>query len=174
MKQFFKKPYWSPYIVGIGLGVLAWITFYFMDEEFGATISFIHIAAFIDQTFFSHIRPVSSFFTQTIGNNPLIEWYFSFFLFVFFGSWASARLSGTKSEFIPTLWAQNFGTSKLIRICGAFSGGALVLFGGALAGGCTASHAISGGLKLATLSWIFIPALFSGGIISGLLLYPKR
>jgi len=174
MNQYLKKPFWSPYVVGTGIGVLAWITFYFMNEEFGTTISFIRLAGILESAIFSHLRPISSFFTQTLGKQPLVEWYFAFFLCIFVGAWISAKLSGTTTDFIPTLWAQNFGVSKIIRICGAFSGGALAILGAALAGGCTASHAISGGLKLATLSWIFLPSLFAGGILFGLLLYTKR
>ncbi len=37
MHALLKAERWSPYTVGAGIGILSWITFYFMDKALGAT-----------------------------------------------------------------------------------------------------------------------------------------
>ena len=33
----YDGPAWSPYVVGTGIGVLSWLTFYFSDKPVGAS-----------------------------------------------------------------------------------------------------------------------------------------
>ncbi len=44
MLEFLRKPQWSPYIVGIGIGVLSWATFYFMEKALGTSTLFVGAA----------------------------------------------------------------------------------------------------------------------------------
>ena len=53
----------------------------------------------------------------------------------------------------------------------AFLGGAILLFGARLAGGCTSGHGISGTLQLALSGWIFFPVMFGAGIVTARLLF---
>lgn len=39
-----RAPRWSPYIVGAGIGVLSWATFYFMNKALGTSTSFVGVA----------------------------------------------------------------------------------------------------------------------------------
>lgn len=48
----------------------------------------------------------------------------------------------------------------------AFVGGVLILFGARLAGGCASGHGISGLPSLHVVSWLVVPSMFSGGIIT--------
>ena len=38
---------WSPYVVGAGIGVLSWLTFYFADQAIGASSFYATLAGFI-------------------------------------------------------------------------------------------------------------------------------
>jgi uncharacterized membrane protein YedE/YeeE len=91
------------------------------------------------------------------------------------GSLLAARLSGTRPVgAIPALWRARFGSSRTLRYAAAFVGGAVMLFGARLAGGCTSGHGISGGLQLATSSWVFLAAMFAGGITTAFTLYGSK
>ncbi len=57
-----------------------------------------------------------------------------------------------------------FGTSVALRWAIAFFGSMLTEIGGGLAGGCTASLAVSGGAVLAPAAFIFMMGMFAGGI----------
>ena len=48
----------------------------------------------------------------------------------------------------------------------AFLGGALMLFGARMAGGCTSGHGLSGMGMLSLASLLAVPAMFSGGILA--------
>ena len=39
-----KMARWSPYVVGTGIGMLSWATFYFMEKALGTSTSFVGAA----------------------------------------------------------------------------------------------------------------------------------
>ena len=43
----YTGPAWSPYVVGAGIGVLSWLTFYFSDKPIGASSFYAQIAGFL-------------------------------------------------------------------------------------------------------------------------------
>ena len=45
----FRSPRWSPYAVGILIGVLSWITFAFMGKALGTSTSMVTIAGTINE-----------------------------------------------------------------------------------------------------------------------------
>jgi hypothetical protein len=53
-------------------------------------------------------------------------------------------------------------------------GGAILMFGARVAGGCTSGHGISGSLQLATSGWMFFLSLFISGVCTAYLLYGKE
>ena len=52
----------------------------------------------------------------------------------------------------------------------AFIGGFILIFGSRLGGGCTSGHGLSGCAMLMVQSWIAVPAMFMGGIITAVVL----
>ena len=42
----YDGPAWSPYLVGAGIGVLSWLTFYFSDKPIGASSFYATVAGF--------------------------------------------------------------------------------------------------------------------------------
>lgn len=72
---------------------------------------------------------------------------------------------------IPSMWQAEFGESTPRRMTQAFIGGALLLFGARLAGGCTSGHMISGIAQLTIGSFLFGIAIFASGIVTARTLY---
>ena len=166
---------WSPYWVGGGIGVLSWITFYFMDKALGVSTSFVRAVGIIGGSFSEQYIRGNEYLTKYLVGKPAFEWQFTLVIALFFGALVSAVLSGTyRKENVPSLWARRFGTSALRRFTVAFFGGMLVLFGARLAGGCTSGHGISGGLQLALSGWIFLASIFASGIATAFVLYGKQ
>lgn len=79
-----------------------------------------------------------------------------------------------KNPSIPSMWSAEFGESSPRRMMHAFIGGALLLFGARLAGGCTSGHMISGISQLTIGSFIFGISIFASGIVTARMLYKKR
>lgn len=75
---------------------------------------------------------------------------------------------------LPPMWKTQFGASSPRRMMHAFLGGALLLFGARLAGGCTSGHMMSGISQLTIGSFVFGIAIFVSGIITAHILYKKR
>ena len=59
------------------------------------------------------------------------------------------------------------------RMMAAFWGGAILLYGARMAGGCTSGHGISGTLQLAVSGWVFFAAMFAAGIGTAAVLFRK-
>ena len=55
----------------------------------------------------------------------------------------------------------------------AFVGGAIIMYGARMAGGCTSGHGISGSLQLAVSSWVFFLTMFAAGVVTALILFRK-
>jgi uncharacterized membrane protein YedE/YeeE len=75
---------------------------------------------------------------------------------------------------MPAMWVAKFGPSRAKRYAACFVGGALLLFGARLAGGCTSGHMISGISQLAISSFIFGVVTFSVAILTAKFLYRGR
>jgi uncharacterized membrane protein YedE/YeeE len=167
---------WSPYGVGIGIGVLSWITFLTMDKALGTSSSFVHAVAALGEL----VAPAAisgpsanAYMVKEISEKtPLIDWQVMLVLGVLLGSLVSSRLSGDHAtECVPSLWSWRFGPSKAVRYGAAFVSGAVMLFGARMAGGCTSGHGISGGLQMAVSSWVFFLAMFASGVVTAFLLF---
>ena len=75
---------------------------------------------------------------------------------------------------MPPMWQAQFGSSHAKRYGAAFLGGAMLLFGARLAGGCTSGHMISGISQLALSSFIFGVVTFGAAILMAKFLYRER
>lgn len=173
MKPLRKKS-WSPYVVGVGIGVLSWFAFASANQPIGVTSSFEHTMALAGKA----IAPASTehhgYYTDP-QNRPRISWEWMLVLGLFFGSLTSAVLGRDRTQLaVPQLWAWRFGANPTVRLAAAFLGGALMMFGARLARGCTSGHGISGALQLAVSSWLFVVLIFSVAIATALALYGRE
>lgn len=103
-------------------------------------------------------------------------WMLVFGMFVGGGlsAFISKRFRKREKSALPAMWREEFGSSSPRRMVHAFVGGALLLFGARLAGGCTSGHMISGIAQLTLGSFIFGISIFASGILTARSLYKRR
>lgn len=179
LNKIFRSPRWSPYVAGIGIGVLSWITFAWMGKALGTSTSYVNVAGAVEKVVAPGHVAGNEYFTRTLGTaeepKPVFDWQMALVLMLAVGAFTAARLGRSGYvEHVPQLWSWRFGKSRMRRYAGAFGGGVLLLFGARLAGGCTSGHGISGGLQLALSSWTFLIAMFVAGIATAMLLFGKE
>jgi uncharacterized membrane protein YedE/YeeE len=105
--------------------------------------------------------------------NPL-NYGFVFVLAMALGGFLSARLRGglgRDERRMPALWRANFGDRTWTRYAVAFLGGAVVLYGARLAGGCTSGHMMSGMMQTALSGYLFAGAAFAAAIPVAMMMY---
>jgi uncharacterized membrane protein YedE/YeeE len=160
---------WSPYIVGAGIGLLSWLTFYFADRAIGASSFYATVAGFIGKW-------VARSHTESLhyykNNPPRADWSFFFIVGTILGGSIAAFTGGEfRNEWLHPMWIDRFGDGIGLRVVIGFAGGVLMAFGARLAGGCTSGHGISGTLQLNVGSWLTVLCMFIGGIGTAMLLY---
>ena len=177
MSNPFTMKSWSPYLVGIGIGILSWFAFATADHPLGISTAFEHTAALTDKAVVPQEEQTNEYFAKKAqeGKPPKIGWEWMVVFGVFLGALLSAWLSGDRSsETVPPLWRERFGSSVILRLAVAFGAGALMMFGARLASGCTSGHGISGNLQLAVSSLVFTAVFFTVAIITALALYGRK
>jgi hypothetical protein len=165
----YPGPAWSPYVVGAGIGVLSWLTFYFSDKPIGASSFYAQVSGFIGKLFAKRHTQSLAYFKD---NPPLVGWGFVFVLSTIVGG-AIAAITGDEfaNAWLPPMWKARFGDSIALRAVVAIGGGVLMAFGARLAGGCTSGHGISGTMQLNVASWIAVICFFIGGIAVAMTLF---
>jgi uncharacterized membrane protein YedE/YeeE len=164
---------WKPYVVGAGIGILSWIVFAVVNQPLGISTSLSAASG-------ACAAPVLG--AEQVQKNAYwakhtFKWDYGmlFLIGTFLGSLISSLTSRSfRIETVPSVWSEYFGPSTAKRFIAAFIGGALVLFGARMAGGCTSGHGISGSLQFAASSWLFFLVMFLSGIAAAAVLFRKR
>lgn len=107
--------------------------------------------------------------------NPL-NYSFVFVLAMAAGAFLSGRLRGgvdAVERAVPAIWRENYGNTPVKRYAVAFLGGAIVLYGARLAGGCTSGHMMSGMMQTALSGYIFTAGAFLAGIPTAMMIYKR-
>lgn len=166
----FTDTHWSPYAVGIGIGLLSWLSFLISGKPIATSSTFARISGMIEEVITDEKTKQRSYFKKI---KLQINWQFMLVVGVVLGSFLSAILSGDfrVDVWVPSLWASAFGDSAILRVLVAFAGGIILGFGARFAGGCTSGHGISGTLQLAVSSWVSAIFFFVGGILTAHIIY---
>jgi len=160
---------WSPYTIGIGIGVLSWFTWLISRKPIGCSTSFARSAGMIEKLFRGPKVETKPYYQEV---KPIVDWQWMLVLGMIVGALLSSLLSGDFAwQWIPAQWAAAFGSNTLVRVIVSLLGGVLLGFGARWAGGCTSGHGISGTMQLAVSSWISAICFFVGGIFMAYLLY---
>jgi len=160
---------WSPYAVGIGIGLLSCAAFLLSDKPIGCSTAFARGSGMLEKLFRGNVVREMPYYRQFI---PEVDWEWMLVTGVFLGAMTSAWLSGElRLEWVPAFWAANFGPDYMPRLVTAFFGGVIMGFGARWAGGCTSGHGISGTLQLAVSGWLAAAAFFVSGGIAAYLKY---
>lgn len=155
------KPYWNPYLSGIGLGMVLLLSFVIMGRGLGASGAFSSGVAYVMEKIAPARTTSNEFYAEYIGDgttNPLKDWLVFEVLGVFAGGFISGALGGRLKKTIEK--GPNFTDKK--RLIYAFSGGVLMGIGSKLARGCTSGQALTGGAALNLGSWAFMMCVFAG------------
>lgn len=160
MMEWLTLESWSPYAVGVGIGVLSWISFLLSDAPISCSSAFARSGGMVERLFRGQKVLEREYFKKFV---PEIEWGWMLVLGVIIGSFISAALSGS----FQWQWI----AAPMPRVLVAFGGGVIMGFASRWTGGCTSGHGISGTLQLAVSSWLSIICIFAGGIATAFLLY---
>jgi uncharacterized protein len=167
--DFLTHVEWSPYLVGALIGVLNICALLLSDKPLGASTSYAKISGMILKVFNKEYVKKNKYFSNT---KPKVDWGVMLVFGIVLGSFLSASLSGDfELVFVPSMWADVFTDSFLIRFISALFGGILLGIGSRWAGGCTSGHGISGTSQLSVISWVAAICFFIGGIITAGLIY---
>ncbi len=163
MNPLFQET-WSPYLVGVGIGILVWLSLVLSDRAIGCSTAFARTSGMSERLVRGKKVDEKRYYREF---TPHIDWEWMLVLGVIVGAFASAMLSGSFIlEAVPDLWRGAFGGSVLLRMMAALAGGCCIGFGARMAGGCTSGHGISGTLQLAAGSWVALCCFFVGGILT--------
>ena len=133
MRESRDKSYWSPYLAGAFAGLVLVLSVWITGKYFGASTSFVRSAGLIEKIFSAERVAQMDYFVKT---TPKIDWQWMFVMGVLLGSLIAAKMSGTfKSQAVPDMWQEKFGSNVALRGIVAFIGGTVAMFGARLAGG---------------------------------------
>jgi hypothetical protein len=167
--NIFSLTRWSPYLVGILIGVLSWLSFLISKRPIGVSTAFVRLSGMLEKIFIDKETEKKEYYKNY---EPIVDWEVMLVIGVIVGSFVSALLSGNfEIKIVPDLWLVNFGNTPIFRLIISLIGGIFVGFGARMAGGCTSGHGISGTMQLTVTSWIALFSFFIGGIISAHLLF---
>jgi uncharacterized membrane protein YedE/YeeE len=167
--NWLREMQWSPYAVGIGIGVLSWLTWLISKKPIGCSTSFARSAGMIEKLIRGRQVEDKPYYQEV---KPVVDWQWMLVVGMVIGALVSSLLSGDFGwQWIPDRWAAAFGTNVLLRVIVALLGGILLGFGARWAGGCTSGHGISGTMQLAVSSWISAICFFVGGIFMAQILF---
>jgi len=160
---------WSPYAVGMGIGVLSWLTFLLSNKPIGCSTAFARTSGMIEKLFGGRRVEEKPYYKQFA---PVVDWEWMLVVGLLVGAFVSAYVSGSfRAAWVPDRWAEAFGDVPLTRWVVSLIGGILMGLGSRWAGGCTSGHGISGALQLAASSWLAAICFFAGGIATAMIIY---
>ncbi len=167
--EFLTEVRWSPYVVGIGIGVLSWLTFLVSQKPLACSTTFAKAGGMIERAIWGKKAEDKLYYKEI---KLAIDWQLMLVVGIIIGSFFAAQLSGDfKLQWVPSLWAASFGGGVLTRVFFALIGGIFLGFGARWADGCTSGHGISGTMQLALSSWISAIFFFIGGIITAAIIF---
>lgn len=160
---------WTPYIAGIGIGVLSWFAFLLSDKPLGCSTSFSNTSGMIERVFRGKKTEEKEYYKK---NKLGIDWQWMLVAGIVVGVLVTSVITGGFAiEWVPSTFGEKFGFDPLLRWVFAIIGGILIGLGSRWAGGCTSGHGISGTLQLAVSSWVAVIMFFIAGIGTAMLLY---
>lgn len=169
MLGFLHETSWSPYAVGIGIGILSWFSFLISRYPISCSTSFSRTSGMIERLLRGKKVELKPYYQEI---KLIVDWQSMLVVGMVIGAFISAILSKDFNlQWVPDLWETTFGNNPLLRGIAAGLGGICLGFGARWADGCTSGHGISGTLQLAISSWISAVFFFIGGILMAYFLF---
>ena len=154
------RPYWSPYVVGAGLGATVLASYLLLGFGPGASGAFAHVAAHLEHAVAPARAQDNAYLASYLESGRLwAQWIVVEIVGVliggFIGAWWSGRLRWRVDR--PS------GVGVARRLAFALVGGIVAGFASRVAQGCTSGLALSGGAVLAPGAWAFLGAFMAAG-----------
>ncbi|MDF1575211.1 MAG: YeeE/YedE thiosulfate transporter family protein [Bacteroidales bacterium] len=161
MKNRESRPYWNPYLVGTGIGLLIILSFVVTGRGLGAIGAFNGIlASLVHAIAPDYALSKTAYSTYLAGvDHPLKDWV----VIEIAGVCIGGLLSGIVSRRFRFEVIKGPRISNLTRLIFAFSGGMLMAVAAKFTRGCTSGLALSGGSVLSPGAWLFMISVFIGG-----------
>jgi len=151
-------PYASPYLAGVGLGLVLLAAFALVGRGLGASGAFSSVAAAgVSAVAPAHAAANPATAEYLGAGGPLRDWLVIEIAGVVLGGFASAWLAGRLGSAVER--GPRVGAGA--RLAYAGGGGLVMGIGARLARGCTSGQALTGGALLSVGSWIFIATAFA-------------
>jgi uncharacterized protein len=154
------KPFWSPYLAGVLLGVTLFLAFFVMGRGLGASGALNRVMAFFYGLASEDFAASLAYYRGYFGSGRSVLYNYALFqlLGVLVGGYVSAAL-GRRA----TLTVERGPRSGLgARFALAFTGGAIMAVGARIARGCTSGQVLTGSANLAIGSLIMFLCFFAG------------
>jgi uncharacterized protein len=161
--------YWNPYLSGVFLGVVLFLSFFFTGHGLGASGGLARFDACALKAIAPGQVGTTSFFAGLGGGDksPLSHWLVWEVIGVVIGGAISGLIAGRFGKDVY----RGPGLSVRWRLVVALLGGMLVGWATQLSRGCTSGQALSGGAILSAGSWAFMFSVFGGAYLAA---YPVR
>lgn len=155
------RPYINPYLGGVLLGIVLFLSFAFTTNGLGASGGLNRVVvALEDMAAPEHIDRTAYLLEMAGGDtNPLDNWTVILLAGTVLGGAFAGLWNGRMR--IETYMGPRI-KHKQVRWLWALLGGAIMGYGARLARGCTSGQALSGGAVLSVGSWVFMFAVFGG------------
>lgn len=162
------------YFFGGVSGLILTLTVATCGQYFGSSTTFSRLYAGLLSIIGINLDNIS-FFANTSGNFHYSK-LFGFQGMFLFGIFLGARLSALtnneyQSQSIPKMFKDNISSSVTLRYTLAFIGGAIMIIGARLAGGCASWWGISVSSRLEISSFATLTFFFIGGATVNFVLY---
>lgn len=171
-----KRATWNPYLAGALAGLLLVLSVAVTGHYLGASTTFARGAALVERTVGVDTDRIAYFAEKggKYGAGALPNWQLLFVVGIAVGAFVSSLLSGTFAiQSVPDMWASRFGLNPVKRAVAAFIGGAILIVGARLAGGCPSGHGLSGLSQMAVSGFVALACFFAGGLITATILYKE-
>jgi len=157
------EPYLNPYVAGIFLGVVLFISYVVFGHGLGASGGIAKITGAVTDTVVPAHTEKNAYLVGLMRDSahPLDTWLVFEVVGIIIGGFISGTLAGR-------LRIETFKGPKIsnpARWAAALFGGMIAGYGVRIARGCTSSQALSGGAVLSAGSWAFMFAVFAGAYL---------
>jgi uncharacterized membrane protein YedE/YeeE len=152
------RPFWNPYVAGVGLGLTLALAYVVLGTGLGASGGIARLAAASAHALAPDAVEHNAYLAPWLeGDGPLRYYLVAMLAGTLLGGFVSALAAGRVRARIER--GPNGGRGA--RLAYALLGGALAGIGARFASGCTSGLALSGGAMLQTGAMVFTAATFA-------------
>jgi uncharacterized membrane protein YedE/YeeE len=155
-----RKPFWNPYVAGIGLGLTMLVAFVVLGTGLGASGAIARGAASIAHAASPAALEQNAYTASWFADGSPLAYYLVFMAGgVLVGGFLSAATAGR----VQLAVERGPRIGAIGRLAFALVGGLLAGFASRMAGGCTSGLALSGMSAWIPGGWVFLVAMFVTG-----------